>query len=191
MRKLIVIDNYDSFTFNLVQMFKEYDLDIRVYRNDTVTVDEIKNMHPDFILISPGPKAPGSSGISKPLISEFYKQIPVLGVCLGMQCINEVFGGKTVKAPEPVHGKRSDLFHDGKGLYRGIPSPFKAARYHSLIIERNSDDLIETSWTSDGIIMSIRHREYPLFGVQYHPESFMTEYGTEIISEFLKTGETE
>ncbi len=191
MRKLIVIDNYDSFTFNLVQMFKEYDLDIRVYRNDTVTVDEIKNMHPDFILISPGPKTPGSSGISKPLISEFYKQIPVLGVCLGMQCINEVFGGKTVKAPEPVHGKRSDLFHDGKGLYRGIPSPFKAARYHSLIIERNSDDLIETSWTSDGIIMSIRHREYPLFGVQYHPESFMTEYGTEIISGFLKPGGTE
>ena len=188
MNKLVVIDNYDSFTFNLVQMFMDFDLSIEVFRNDEVSIGEIREISPDYILISPGPKTPEASGISKPLIREFYKEVPILGVCLGMQCINEVFNGKTVRAEIPVHGKKSDLFHDGKGLYRGIPSPFKAARYHSLIIERHSDELLETSRTADGTVMSIRHTEYPLFGVQYHPESFMTEYGRELISRFLTIG---
>ncbi len=187
MDKLLVIDNYDSFTFNLVQLFKSFSLDIEVFRNDAITINEVQKFSPDYILISPGPKTPEDSGISKSLIREFYRDVPILGVCLGMQCINEVFNGKTVRALEPVHGKKSDLYHNGKGLYQGLPSPFKVARYHSLVIERKSEELVETSQTSDGTIMSIRHVTYPLFGVQFHPESFMTEYGREIAVRFLQS----
>ncbi len=188
MKKLLVIDNYDSFTYNLVQMFRSYDLDITVVRNDAVTVDQAGEFSPDFIVISPGPGTPGRAGISKSLVAKYFRTTPILGVCLGMQCINEVFGGRTVRAPEPVHGKKSSLIHNGEGLFKNIPSPFSAARYHSLIIERRSEELAETSRTSDGIVMSIQHKDFPLFGVQFHPESFMTEYGSEMIKEFLFSG---
>lgn len=187
MNKLLVIDNYDSFTYNLVQLFKSFSLDIEVFRNDAITIKEVQEFSPDYILISPGPKTPEDSGISKSLIREFYKAVPILGVCLGMQCINEVFNGETIRALEPVHGKKTDLYHNGKGLYQGLPSPFKVARYHSLVIKRKSKELVETSRTSDGIIMGIQHVTYPLFGVQFHPESFMTEYGREIAVHFLQS----
>lgn len=191
MKKLLVIDNYDSFTFNLVQMFKQYKLDIDVYRNDKIDLNAAEKLNPDYILISPGPKTPASSGISIPLIKQFQKNTPILGVCLGMQCINELYGGKTVKGPVPVHGKKSPIIHEGMGIFKEIQSPFKAARYHSLIIEKASDKLKKTAQTKDGLIMGIQHTKYPLFGIQFHPESFMTEDGFTIIENFLSAGEIE
>ncbi len=185
MKKLIVIDNFDSFTYNLVQMFKNFELDIHIFRNNKVSLEEISLLDPDYILISPGPRTPAFTGISKPLIRHFHKKVPILGVCLGMQCINEIFYGTTIEAPVPVHGKTSEIFHTHKGLFTDIPSPFRAARYHSLIIDRRSDELIETAHTRDGIIMGIQHRKFPLYGVQFHPESFMTENGEKIIKQFL------
>ncbi len=190
MKKLLVIDNYDSFTFNLVQMFKQYELDIHVYRNDKIDLEFAEKLDPDYILISPGPRTPEYSGISKPLIEKFHTEKPILGVCLGMQCINELFGGKTIKAPVPVHGKKDEIYHEGLGIFNKMPKPFTAARYHSLIVERESSDLTETAHSREGIIMGIEHSEYPLFGIQFHPESFMTEDGFTIIENFLGTGMT-
>ncbi len=188
MKKLLVIDNYDSFTFNLVQMFKQYKLDIHVYRNDKINLDFTEKLNPDYILISPGPRTPEYSGISKPLIEKFYKRKSILGVCLGMQCINELFGGKTIKAPIPVHGKKDEIFHQERGIFKQMPKPFQAARYHSLIIERESSNMIETAHSKEGVIMGIEHEEYPLHGIQFHPESFMTEDGFIMIENFLGPG---
>ena len=188
MKKLLVIDNYDSFTFNLVQMFKQYNLDIHIYRNDKIDLESAEKLDPDYILISPGPRTPEYSGISIALIEKFQTRKPILGVCLGMQCINELYGGKTVKAPVPVHGKRDKIYHGNRGIFNKMPIPFPAARYHSLIVERESSDLIETAHTREGIIMGIEHKEYPLFGIQFHPESFMTEEGFTMIENFLDSG---
>ena len=187
MAKLLVIDNYDSFTYNLVQMFKIYDLTILVKRSDCITLADVSDIDPDYILISPGPKSPAHTGISIPLILEYYNKIPVLGVCLGMQCINEAFGGKTVKADIPVHGKVSVVSHYGRGLFKGIPDNFRVARYHSLVVDRKNGVLVETAHTGS-VVMGIQHKSEPLFGVQFHPESFMTEFGKSIIENFLNRG---
>jgi anthranilate synthase component 2 len=186
--KLIVIDNYDSFTYNLVQMFMQYDLSIGVHRSDKVTVEDIGREQPDYLLISPGPRDPAHAGVSKALIHRFYQEIPILGVCLGMQCINEVFGGKTVRAPVPVHGKISLVDHQGQALFRGLPSPFQAARYHSLMTCKKGGDLMVTAKSSDGVVMGLSHPDFPLHGVQFHPESFMTEHGFALIENFLTLG---
>lgn len=188
MAKLIVIDNYDSFTYNLVQMFMRYDLSIQVYRSDKVTVEEIGNEHPDYLLISPGPRDPAHAGISMDLIQQLYKEMPILGVCLGMQCMNEVFGGKTVRAPIPVHGKISLVDHSNQTLFKGLPSPFHAARYHSLMTCKKGEELMITAKSRDGVIMGLSHPDFPLHGVQFHPESFMTEHGFALIENFLGLG---
>ncbi|NLD35442.1 MAG: aminodeoxychorismate/anthranilate synthase component II [Desulfatiglans sp.] len=188
MEKLLVIDNYDSFTYNLVQMFMDYGLQIMVYRADRISVEEAISLKPDYILISPGPKDPAHSGISITVIERFYQDVPVLGVCLGMQCINELFGGKTVRAPVPVHGKTSQVTHKGDGIFKNIPSCFTAARYHSLMICPSDDQLTITAMSEDNVIMGISHPEHPLHGVQFHPESFLTEYGDMLIKNFLNLG---
>lgn len=186
--RLLVIDNYDSFTFNLVQMFKCFALHIDVHRSDRISIEDAASLKPDYILISPGPKDPSNSGISVPLIKAFHKDIPILGVCLGMQCINEAFGGSTIKAPTPMHGKTSMIYHKNKWLLKDIPSPFTAARYHSLIVQFDKTVLEVTSYSPDGIIMGLSHPIYPLHGVQFHPESFLTEHGCLLIKNFLRLG---
>jgi anthranilate synthase component II len=185
---LLVIDNYDSFTFNLVQMFRRYPLEISVFRADKITVEEVRQRAPDYIVISSGPKDPSSAGISIELILDRYKEVPILGVCLGMQCINEAFGGITVRAPLPMHGKISAIEHTGKGLFKGVSVPAVVARYHSLTVDRISDELEITARTSDGVVMGLSHRTYTLHSVQFHPESFMTEEGFTMIENFLKLG---
>ena len=185
---LLVIDNYDSFTFNLVQMFRCYDLEISVFRADKITVEEVVERGPDYILISPGPKNPAAAGISKALIERMYRDTPILGVCLGMQCINEVFGGRTVRAPKPVHGKTSVVRHRGEGVFNGLPDSFAVARYHSLAVTDVNDALVVTARSEDGVIMGVSHRECPLHGVQFHPESFLTEHGFAAIENFLRLG---
>ncbi len=191
MPKLLVIDNYDSFTFNLVQMFKNYELEIQVYRSDKITLEQAEMIHPDYVLISPGPKDPAHAGISIPLIRSFCRRRPILGVCLGMQCINEAFGGKTVRAPVPMHGKTSRIYHDNYGIFRGICSPFTAARYHSLTVMFSRTELVVTSYSQDGVIMGMSHPELPLHGVQFHPESFLTEHGFMLVENFLRLGPLE
>ncbi len=188
MKKLLMIDNYDSFTYNLVQLFLLFDLDITVRRNDQVSIEEIEHMHPDYLVISPGPKAPQQAGLSNEIIRRFAGRIPILGVCLGMQCINEVFGGQTVRAPLPVHGKTTDVYHEGGNIFAGIPSPFTAARYHSLAVHQNNGTLTVSARTEDNIIMGLYHTEHPLFGVQFHPESFLTEHGSKMAENFLAAG---
>jgi anthranilate synthase component 2 len=183
--RLVMIDNYDSFTYNLVQLFYEFDLEVVVRRHDEVDLVGIEALRPDWLCISPGPKAPVDAGISKAVIAHFYKEIPILGVCLGMQAINEVFGGSTVLAPVPVHGKRHEIFHGGETVFAGLPSPFGAARYHSLMVSPASDELVITARSADGVIMGLCHRRYPLHGVQFHQESFLTEYGRELAANFL------
>ncbi|MFW5774940.1 MAG: anthranilate synthase component II [Chitinivibrionales bacterium] len=185
---LLVIDNYDSFTFNLVQMFRAYPLDISVFRADKISVDEVVRQAPSYVVISPGPKDPAAAGISIKLILSIYKQIPVLGVCLGMQCINEAFGGKTVRAPLPMHGKVSSIEHTGVGLFQGVSQPATVARYHSLAADDVSRELSVTAKTSDGVVMGLSHTSFPLHGVQFHPESFLTQDGFTIIENFLKLG---
>ncbi len=183
--RLLLIDNYDSFTYNLFQLFSTFNIEVFVYRNDEVTVEEISRMKFDWICISPGPKTPKDSGISPEVVRIFYKKVPILGVCLGMQVINEVFGGKTTLAPLPMHGKKDLVYHNGKSIFKGIPSPFLAARYHSLQCYPVGKPLEILARSSDGVVMGISHTEYPVCGVQFHPESFMTEFGREIISNFL------
>ena len=187
-KKLLVIDNYDSFTYNLVQLFRQFDLAIEVFRSDRITFKEADRLAPDYLLISPGPKDPAHAGLSIPLIDAFYRRIPVLGVCLGMQCINELFGGRTVRAGLPVHGKTSKVHHEKNGLFQNLPSPITAARYHSLVIEpgpHTLDELTITAKTEDEVIMGVSHSSYPLHGVQFHPESFLTEFGVEMAANFL------
>ena len=186
--KLLIIDNYDSFTHNLAQMFRRYDLAITVCRNDRITVARVGELKPDYILISSGPKDPAAAGVSIPLIRAFYATIPILGVCLGMQCINEVFGGRTVRAPQPLHGKTSPVFHHHKGIFEGLPSPFKAARYHSLAVSPNGGPLEVIAQSVDGVIMGLLHPNCLLQGVQFHPESFLTQYGFWMVENFLRSG---
>ncbi len=183
--RLVIIDNYDSFTYNLVQLFYEFDLEVIVRRHDAIDLAGLAALDPDWLCISPGPKAPADAGISKAVIAHFYRHIPILGVCLGMQAINEVFGGSTVLAPVPVHGKRHQVFHVCQGLFANLPNPFGAARYHSLMVAPASAELLVTARTADGVIMGLSHRRYPLHGVQFHPESFLTDYGRELVANFL------
>jgi len=189
---LLVIDNYDSFTYNLVQMFMCYDLSIQVHRSDRISLDQVARTKPDYLLISPGPKDPVHAGISKEVIRSFYRTVPILGVCLGMQCINEVFGGCTVRSPVPTHGKTSLVFHRNEALFARMPSPFTAARYHSLAVEPApvalKRDLLVTGQTDDGLVMGLSHRRFPLHGVQFHPESFLTQDGFSLVEAFLALG---
>lgn len=184
---LVVIDNYDSFTYNLVQYFGELGAEIEVFRNDKVTLDEIRALNPSHICISPGPGNPeNDSGISNDVLTELSQTIPTLGVCLGHQCTGHVYGGNVIRAERLMHGKTSPVFHDGKGLFAGIPSPFLATRYHSLIVERPLPaDLEMTAYTSDDEMMGMRHKKYPIAGVQFHPESILTEHGKTILQNFL------
>lgn len=190
--KLLVIDNYDSFTYNLVQMFRQYPLEVRVSRSDAIKIEQVETLAPDYILISPGPKDPAHAGISMDLIEAWYRKVPILGVCLGMQCINEVFGGRTIRSPRPRHGKTSSVYHDARGIFQGLPSPFQAARYHSLVVDPDpaalQGQLTITARTQDQIIMGISHRDYPLHGVQFHPESFLTQHGFALVENFLRLG---
>ncbi len=186
--KVLIIDNYDSFTHNLAQMFMRYDLIIDVFRCDKISVQQITDISPDYIVISPGPKDPAHAGVSIDVVKFFSGQIPILGVCLGMQCINEAFGGATARAPVPVHGKTSRIIHDGCGVFKDIPSPFTAARYHSLMIRPESGPLIINAKSDDGVIMGISHPVFQVYGVQFHPESFMTDYGFILIENFIKSG---
>ena len=192
MATLLVIDNYDSFTYNLVQLFMHYDLDIRVVRSDGISLDQVGATAPDYLLISPGPRDPAHAGVSKALIGAFYRSIPILGVCLGMQCINEVFGGQTVRAPLPMHGKTSPVHHRQTHLFAGLPSPFTVARYHSLAVAPSAaaleGPLTITGRTADGTIMGLSHRHHPLHGVQFHPESFLTQHGFPLVENFLRLG---
>jgi len=183
---ILVIDNYDSFTFNLVQYLGELGETPRVYRNDKITPDDIAVMQPEHILISPGPCTPHEAGISMDVIRRFSGSIPILGVCLGHQSIAEVFGGRVIRAPRLMHGKTSPIHHDGRGVFAGLPSPFTATRYHSLIVpEPLPDCLIRTAWTEDNELMGLQHREHPTFGVQFHPESILTEHGHAMLKNFL------
>jgi len=183
--RLVMIDNYDSFTYNLAQLFYEFDLEVEVYRHDQIGLVEIEARRPDWICISPGPKDPAHAGISKAVIAHFAPSVPILGVCLGMQAINEVFGGITRKAPEPRHGKRSLVYHAGLGIMAGLPTPFVVARYHSLQVIMNTDALMPLAHAEDGVVMGLQHRHWPLCGVQFHPESFMSEFGWELAANFL------
>jgi anthranilate synthase component II len=183
--RLVMIDNYDSFTYNLVQLFYEFDLEVLVFRHDAVTLEQLEDLKPRWLCISPGPKAPAQAGISKAAIAHFYRKIPILGVCLGHQALSEVFGGSTNPAPTPVHGKRQRVFHRGRGIFAGLPSPFWGARYHSLQAVNVSPALEVTAWSADGVIMGLSHRQYPLHGVQFHPESFLTTHGRDLAANFL------
>lgn len=184
---IAVIDNYDSFTYNLVQYLGELGAQPRVWRNDQVTVEKVAAAEPSHIVISPGPGTPErDSGISNELIRQLGPRIPTLGVCLGHQCLGYVFGGRVVRAPRLMHGKTSLIYHTGKGIFDGIPSPFTATRYHSLIVAEPAPDELEvTAFTPEGEIMGLRHRRYPIFGVQFHPESILTQYGREMLKNFL------
>jgi anthranilate synthase component 2 len=188
--RLVMIDNYDSFTYNLVQLFYKFDLEVLVFRHDAIGLREIEALQPDWLCISPGPKTPAQAGISKEVIAHFHRDIPILGVCLGHQAINEVLGGATTRAPLPMHGKCSQVHHRERGLFSGLPSPFRAARYHSLMAVQVPEDLEITAWTRDGVVMGLSHRQYPLHGVQFHPESFLTSYGYDLVANFLKLGNT-
>jgi anthranilate synthase/aminodeoxychorismate synthase-like glutamine amidotransferase len=188
---LLVIDNYDSFTYNLVQRFGEIDpgIDVRVYRNDQVTPEEIAALKPDRILISPGPCTPLEAGVSNAVLEHFAPTTPILGVCLGHQCIGHVFGGEVVRNSRVMHGKTSMIRHDGRGLFAGLSNPFEATRYHSLVIRRETftnPDFEVSAWTDEGEIMGVRHKQWPLHGVQFHPESFLTVEGPNLLKNFLE-----
>ncbi len=184
---LVVIDNYDSFTYNLVQYLGELGADLKVFRNDQVTLEEIRALNPTHIVISPGPGEPKDGGISNAVINEFGASIPVLGVCLGHQCIGEVYGGTVSRAPRLMHGKTSPVYHNSDRLFNGVPSPFTATRYHSLIVEEPLPDSLQvTAFTSEGEVMAFRHKEFPVVGVQFHPESILTERGKRILQNFLE-----
>lgn len=185
---IVVIDNYDSFTYNLVQYLGELGETLEVYRNDQVTVAQVAALEPEAIVVSPGPCTPREAGISVELLQTLGPRIPTLGVCLGHQCIGEAFGGVVKRAPEIMHGKTSLIYHDGQGVFAGLPDPFEAIRYHSLIVERSSlpEALIPTAQTSGGLIMGLRHRTYPIEGVQFHPESIKTEVGKDLLRNFLR-----
>ncbi|TAM45243.1 MAG: aminodeoxychorismate/anthranilate synthase component II [Gammaproteobacteria bacterium] len=185
---LLMIDNYDSFTYNLVQYFGELGADVRVYRNDQIAVAEIEQLKPDHIVVSPGPCTPNEAGVSVETIRHCGGKIPILGVCLGHQSIGQAYGGRIVRAKQLMHGKTSMIHHKNVGVFSGLPDPFEATRYHSLVIERESlPDVLEvTAWTDDGEIMGVRHKQLAVEGVQFHPESILTQYGHEMLANFLK-----
>ena len=187
---LLVIDNYDSFTYNLVQYLGEMNVEMQVYRNDRITLEQIRALEPERILISPGPCSPRESGLSNNIIRESGRTTPLLGVCLGHQCIGHTFGAQVVVNYRMMHGKTSPIRHNGKDLFEGMPNPFQATRYHSLVIQRDTlpDFLEVTAETDEGEIMGVRHRQYPIWGVQFHPESILTENGRTILKNFLKLG---
>jgi anthranilate synthase/aminodeoxychorismate synthase-like glutamine amidotransferase len=185
---LLLIDNYDSFTYNLFQYLSELGEEVVVVRNDKTTLDEIDEMSPERIVISPGPSTPLRAGISNDVIKHFGSKLPVLGVCLGHQCIGYSYGGAFGQAKQIMHGKSSPIYHNGQGVLAGLPNPFSAIRYHSLIVKREGlpDCLEVTAWTDDGEIMGLRHKDYPVEGIQFHPESFMTAVGKDILRNFLR-----
>ncbi|UGQ46967.1 anthranilate synthase component II [Massilia endophytica] len=185
---LLMIDNYDSFTYNIVQYFGELGEDVRTFRNDEITIAEIEALNPDRICISPGPKAPAQAGISVEVLKHFAGKKPILGVCLGHQAIGEAFGGKVIRAKQVMHGKTSLIAHTGVGVFKGLPSPFTVIRYHSLAIERSSlpSCLEVTAWTDDGEIMGVRHKDFDIEGVQFHPESILSEHGHALLKNFLE-----
>jgi len=187
---LLMIDNYDSFTYNLVQYLGELGEEIRVYRNDRITIKEIEAMAPERIVISPGPCTPKEAGISVDVVKYFGGKIPVLGVCLGHQSIGVAFGGEIIRAPRLMHGKTSMIYHDGRTIFEGLPNPFEATRYHSLLIKKETlpDCLEITAWTDADEIMGVRHREFIIEGVQFHPESILTRVGKDLLRNFLKLG---
>ena len=189
--RLLLIDNYDSFTYNLVQAFLVLGAEVLVYRNDRITVAEALELRPTHLCVSPGPGTPADAGVSMRMIEAFADRVPVFGVCLGHQALVEVFGGRVVRAARLMHGKTSPVLHDGRGLFEGIPVPFEAGRYHSLIAERERMPaaLEITAWTAEGEIMGVRHRTLPLDGVQFHPESILTPAGPRLMARFLKTGD--
>ena len=184
---ILLIDNYDSFTFNLYQYIGTFTQDIKVVRNDKITIGEIRELHPDKIVLSPGPKSPKEAGICMDVVKEFYREIPILGICLGHQCIGEAFGGVVSYAKELYHGKQSLIAHDGTGIFQGIESPIQVARYHSLAVQKDSlpECLVVTAETEDGEIMAMRHKDYPVAGLQFHPESIYTQHGKRMIENFL------
>lgn len=186
---IVVIDNYDSFTYNLVQYLGELGADIRVIRNDMATVGDLKALSPAAFVISPGPGTPQEdSGISNDVLREFSGRSPILGVCLGQQCMGHVFGGSVVRAPRLMHGKTSMIHHNGKDLFHGLPNPFEATRYHSLIVQEPLPPSLEvTAFTTDGELMGVRHRKHQTFGVQFHPESILTTHGKQLLGNFLAT----
>lgn len=186
---LLVIDNYDSFTYNLVQYLGELGAEMSVHRNDRISLPEIEKMRPSKIVISPGPCTPKEAGISVEVIRKFGSQIPILGVCLGHQAIGEAFGGEVIRAPRLMHGKTSMIRHDGRTVYRALPNPFEATRYHSLIIRRESmPEVLEiTAWTEEGEVMGVRHKTFPIEGVQFHPESILTRAGKDLLKNFLES----
>ena len=186
--RVLVIDNYDSFTYNLVQYLGELGADLVVHRNDALTVDQARDLRPDAIVISPGPGRPVDAGVSNAVIEHLGPEIPLLGVCLGHQCIGEAFGGRVVRAPELMHGKTSMVHHGGQGVLTGLSDPFEATRYHSLVVERESlpAELVITAETADGVIMGLRHRSLPIEGVQFHPESILTGEGKHLLANFLR-----
>lgn len=185
---LLMIDNYDSFTYNLVHYFGELGEDVQTVRNDKISVEEIREIDPEIIVISPGPCTPREAGSSVDIIKEFAGKKPIMGVCLGHQSIGFAYGAEIVRAERLLHGKTSEIYHNDEGIYKGIPNPFEATRYHSLIIERDTlgDDFEVTAWTKEDEIMGIRHRELPIEGVQFHPESVLTKYGKDILKNFLE-----
>ncbi len=184
---LLMIDNYDSFTYNLVQYFSELGEKVAVYRNDEITLDKIAQLNPERIVISPGPCTPNEAGVSLAVINQFSQRIPILGVCLGHQSIGQAFGGRVVHAKQLMHGKTSPIFHHDTGVFRGLPNPFEATRYHSLVVERATlpDCLEITAWTEDGEIMGIRHKTLAIEGIQFHPESILSEHGHQMLENFL------
>jgi len=185
---ILLIDNYDSFTYNLYQYLAELGAEVFVVRNDKISLEEIEKMKPEKIVISPGPCTPDKAGISNDVVKYFGQTTPMLGVCLGHQCVGNSYGGIVGNAGEIMHGKTSPVHHDGKGVFRGLPNPFNAVRYHSLAIFRENlpQELEVTAWTENGLIMGVRHKEHPVEGIQFHPESIMTENGKELLSNFLK-----
>ncbi len=186
---LLMIDNYDSFTFNLVQYFGELGEDVRTYRNDEITLEQIEKLNPTRICISPGPCTPHEAGVSVPVLQHFAGKLPILGVCLGHQSIGAAFGGKVIRAKQVMHGKTSPIQHTGVGVFRNLPSPYTIIRYHSLALERASlpDRLEVTAWTEDGEIMGVRHKQHAIEGVQFHPESILSEHGHALLKNFLTT----
>jgi len=186
--RVVVIDNYDSFTYNLVQELGELGADLQVFRNDATDVERIRALAPQGIVVSPGPGRPEDAGISMAVVAELGPSVPLLGVCLGHQCIGQVFGGAVVRAPEPMHGKTSEVHHDGAGVFEGLPQPLTATRYHSLMVDPTSVPaaLRVTAWTADGVVMGLRHRDWPIEGVQFHPESVLSPDGPDLLANFLR-----
>ncbi len=182
---ILLIDNYDSFTYNLYQQIEKLEEEVKVFEHDRITIEEIKEMNPEKIVISPGPGNPEESGISMNIVQEFYTDTPVLGVCLGLQCIAQIFSSGVVRANRVFHGKTSKIEHSGKGIFKGVKNPFTAARYHSLEVNRVPEEFDLSAWTKEDEIMGMSHKKYPLHGVQFHPESFLTEEGEKIMKNFL------